>query len=301
MSLAAEPDDRVPRARGRRLVSGAGSGSGSGSGFTLIELLVVIAIIAILAALLLPSLSRARETARRTQCLSNIRQLSITWQLYSVDNEERLVPNGHGTADTLEGRRLWVVGSTHLDPPAFTNRAYIQDSKYAAFADYLQSAAVYKCPSDRGTVEIGGRSQPRVRTTALNGYLGWQDPPPEASFLSPRYRIFKTTADLASASPADLLQFMDTAPGNVCNSAFVIYLGQSLKDLFYHLPSVQHAGMGTLSYADGHVEARKWKDPATTALAREKWIPDHLSLQYPGNLDLPWIRERASVRLPEVP
>ena len=219
--------------------------------------------------------------------------------MYSGDNEERLVPNGHGTAATLEGRRLWVVGSTHLDPPAFTNQAYVADSKYAAFADYLQAAAVYKCPSDRGTVEIGGRSYPRVRDYALNGYLGWQDPPVEASFLSSRYRVFRNTADLAAASPANLLQFVDTAPGNVCNSAFVVYLGQFLKDLYYHLPSVQHAGFGTLSYADGHVEARKWKDPETTQLARQKWIPDHLSLQYPGNVDLPWIRERASVRLPE--
>lgn len=266
--------------------------------FSLIELLVVIAIIAILASLLLPSLSRAKETARRVKCINNLRQLAITWQAYSVDCDEALPPNGYGTPDTLQGRRLWVVGDTHRNPPAFTNMDYLLNPRYAAFADYLGTAAVYRCPSDRSRVEIGGRSHAKTRSYALNGYLGWQDPPLESSFLSPRYRLYRRAGDLALGSPSGLLQFIDVSPGNLCHSAFVIYLGTALKGLYYHLPAAQHLGSGTLSFSDGHVETHRWRDEHTTRLAQEPWVPDHLALQFPGNPDLRWLQERASVEAP---
>src|SRR5437870_1387830 len=64
-----------------------------GVGFTLIELLVVIAIIAILAALLLPVLSRAKDKAKTVNCISNLKQLAVCWHLYAVDNADRLAPN----------------------------------------------------------------------------------------------------------------------------------------------------------------------------------------------------------------
>ncbi len=264
-------------------------------GFTLVELLVVIAIIAILAGLLLTGLSQAKESARRVQCLNNLRQLAVTSQLYSGDNQERLVANGYGTPEQLEGHRMWVLGDTHRNPPAFTNQAFLTDPRHASFADYLTAREVYKCPSDRSRVEIGGESFPKVRTYSLNGYMGWYAPNVESSFLSPRHVLFRTQNDLSFGSPSVLLQFIDTAPGNVCHPAFVIYLGQFLNGLYYHLPSAQHARIGTFSFADGHVDSRKWKVSETIRLSRETWIPNHLSLQYPGNEDLLWLQSRASV------
>ena len=65
--------------------------------------------------------------------------------------------------------------------------------------------------------------------------------------------------------------------------------------LYYHLPSVQHGPAGVVSFADGHVATHKWIDPVTTSLAREKWIPNHISLQFPNNRDLDWLKEHASV------
>lgn len=278
-----------------------GRAVGRTGGFQLIELLVVVAIIAILAALLLPSLTGAKETARRIKCVNNLRQLTLTASVYADDHEDRLAPNGYGNAETLAGKRLWVVGNTHLDPPSFTNAAYLLDSRYATFADYLKTAEIYRCPSDRSTVEIGGRAVAKTRSYALNGYLGWQEPSLESSFLSPRYVVFTRTGEFSLGSPSALLQFIDTAPGNICHSAFVVYLGQTLKGLYYHLPSAQHNRSGNLSFVDGHVETHRWRDGTTSQLARERWIPDHLSLQYPSNPDLEWLKERASVPRPGPP
>jgi prepilin-type N-terminal cleavage/methylation domain-containing protein/prepilin-type processing-associated H-X9-DG protein len=283
--------------KGDRISARAAAWPGS-RGFSLIELLVVIAILVILASLLLPGLSGAKETARRIKCINNIRQLGITWHVYIDDHEGRLVPNGYlpdKNPDDLEGRRFWVMGSTHLDPPAFTNLAYLMDRKYAAFADYLKTRDIYKCPSDRSTIEINGDEFPKTRTYALNGALGWQDPPVQDDLLSDRHFVFQTSGALGAADPSHLLQFIDTAPANVCHSAFVINLGN--KGLYYHLPSAQHRRSGTASFVDGHVETKRWRDPITVPEAREKWIPNHWTRWYPKNEDLRWLKERASVPL----
>lgn len=254
----------------------------------------MIAIIAVLAGLLLPALSAAREKARRIACTSNVRQLNLAWAMYAGDHRESLALNGYGTPADLGGERLWVSGQEHLHPAAFTNRAYLVEPALAGFASYLPSAEVYKCPSDRGQVELGGRRFPHVRSYALNAYLGWL--PTLGTFNSGQYVNFTRTGDLALANPSQLLTFIDTAPGHVCMPAFLVGLGW-LDGCFCHLPAASHDALGVVGFADGHVEARKWLETETTALARTNWLPDHLTLWLYGNRDRRWITERASVRV----
>ena len=116
-------------------------------------MLVVIAVIAILAAITLPALGKAKSRARRIQCINNQKQLVLTWFVYADEHEGALAPNGYGIGNP----KLWVEGTTHTVLKAMTNIALLTDPTYALFAPYLTTPQIYKCPADRGLVQIGGK------------------------------------------------------------------------------------------------------------------------------------------------
>lgn len=260
------------------------------AGFTLIELLVVIAIIAILAALLLPALSKAKGKAYQTQCLSNLRQLAITYQFYADDNSSYLAPNGFITTPTPEVK-LWVAGSEHTLPDYFTNRAYLLDSQYALFAAYLKTAEVYKCPSDRSEPTRLGVSYPKLRSYALNCFFNWQTP--ENSTFSDGRVTFRKQTDFARYDASQYFTFIDGAPLNVCEPAFALFGGT----YFYHRPSAEHNNSGTLAFADGHVRAQKWLDPETIKAAKSGGPAGdggHFDSVSSSNPDFIWLKDHAS-------
>jgi prepilin-type N-terminal cleavage/methylation domain-containing protein len=259
--------------------------------FTLVELLVVIAVIGILAALLAPALSKAKSQARRVQCLNAERQLLLAWNLYAVDHEDALAPNGHSNPDDHSGQKTWVAGDTHFYLPAYTNTQFLLNPDYAAFGGYVQSAAVFKCPEDHSVLRRSGvKGAPQIRSYAMNAFLGWTG---EASELDSGYKFFVKSSDLDAASPAELFVFQDVHPDSLCMPAFVVYMPGSSVDGFYHYPSSLHRGSGVLTFADGHAETHRWRDARTLKPVTGN-ILAHWD-QSPGNRDLDWLRRRTTV------
>ncbi len=256
-------------------------------GFTLIELLVVIAIISLLAAMLLPVLAQAKGKAKRIQCLNNERQMSITWVLYAGDNNENLVLNGQTVAGGSTNVKLWIQG-VFFYAADNTNTALMLDSRYALFAPYLRTLAIYHCPSDRASVTEGGRIYPKIRSYGLNAFAGWTGQWDDRLGSPGVYRIFKKSSDIAR--PSTIFTFQDVFPDSICWPYFGVNMA---VDSFFNFPAVYHNDGGVLGFADGHAEWHRWRDPRTLA-AKSRDYHNHDDSS-PGNVDLKWLRDHTTI------
>ena len=254
--------------------------------FTLIELLVVIAIIAILAAMLLPALTRAKMQGKRVRCISNQKQLAITWLLYVADNNDWVPQNGLYDPPTTSVK-LWVQGA-FFNPTVGKSEQYILDPGYAQFANYLKTTKVYTCPTDVLEVTIGGVKYPKLRSYSLNAYLGWFGT--WDTRMSAAWVIYRKHSNMVSQMPNGTFLFQDVNPNSIC---WPFYGMKMDSDTFFNFPGSSHNKGAVTSFSDGHVETHKWKDARTIA-ALSNAYHNHNDAS-PRNVDLAWMRERTTV------
>ncbi|HWV99713.1 MAG TPA: prepilin-type N-terminal cleavage/methylation domain-containing protein [Candidatus Acidoferrum sp.] len=255
--------------------------------FTLIELLVVIAIIAILAAMLLPALSKAKEKAMTTGCLNNLKQLEVCFHLYATDNRDILPPNNSimGFVNGVESGPLssgvsWCPDHARTD----TNTV---DLESGVLFPYNRSVAIYHCPADRSKVEDAAGeplSQLRNRSynmsQSVNGYPEFPDPSGLLALL-PSWKMFTL---IRAPTPSQLFVFIDEHPDSLLDAQFGDPVGiPYYMATWFDMPADRHNQGACLSFADGHVERWRWKAPKVFQYLGQPpttdEMPDYLRVQ----------------------
>jgi prepilin-type N-terminal cleavage/methylation domain-containing protein len=259
------------------------------AGFTLIELLVVVAIIGILASLLIPALVQGKQRARGAVCLSNLRQLQLAWLMYAHEHDDKIPPNlGDQLAGREPGRDNWIEGwltyeYITVDRPWFsdsTNTLLLITNGVGRIGPYLKNPDLFKCPGDKSWIQLGGVRHPRVRSYAMNEYLGNK----EMANSGVRYGF--TLSELTGLPPAKTWVFIDQHQDSIDDGLFDIGLS---GETWVGLPASQH--LGALSFADGHCEFKKWLDLRTRKPEDRVRFWGKVSA---GNKDIPWLLSRTT-------
>lgn len=264
-------------------------------GFTLIELLVVIAIIAILAAMLLPALSKAKAKALAIKCMSNLKQLQVGWVMYSGDYNDKIVRNGEEAKGASvpvatiyqagNQKSTWALGS--VDPDAGASASRRELIEQGLLYTFVGNADVYKCPSDRK--QVNGKDT--IRSMSMNSWMNsirsWNDMLGYNG--ATKLRDFRKQSDITSPAPSDCWVFIDENPNSINDSWFATDPNQPNK--WVDIPATYHNDASGISYADGHAEIKKWRDSKMIHAIKTDILRD------PNSDDLKWFNDHSTSRV----
>ena len=265
--------------------------------FTLLELLVVIAIIGILAALLLPTLSRAKQKAQGTACLNNGKQMMVALSVYTGENNDFYPPNPDD-ANTVPGYN-WCGGDASIGGPQEFNPDVLLDPTRSLLINNLGgNAAVFHCPADKRTGRyqgtnpaMQGETVAAARTFSMSQAVGTIDPGfddhgsgdgaasshsgiPHLSVNGPwlnnqfthrRYtpwHTFGKASDARTPGPSMLWVFVDEDPRGINDAAFAFGME---SPSWFDAPGTYHNGGCGFAFADGHSETHTWFDRSRKA------------------------------------
>lgn len=297
-------------------------------GFTLIELLVVIAIIAILAALLLPALAKAKAKAQQITCVSNGKQLSLSFQLYSQDFNDLYAPNpDDGT--TTPGY-TWCSGNAGIGGVDEFDPDLMRDPTRTLIAPYIgNSVGIFHCPADTRTGVYDGtalypnstlktKRVPAARSVSMSQAVGTIDPvfaatggpqhggvpnrPTNGPWLTgshggntaangPYATFGKTTSFRGAASPAKIFMQCDESIYSINDAGLATSANPSAMN-FIDFPSTAHNGGCGFSFCDGHAEVHKWRGSAIVLFAPV--VGQHPAITSADKLDWTWLANASS-------
>jgi len=272
--------------------------------FTIVELLVVIGTIGILTATLLPALAKSRQKVPAAQCQSNLKQLALGWILYSTENQDILPVNGgegyQPSAPDPSIYAQWCPGrvdsGTGKQP---TNTAWIKAGQIYPF---VNDPSFYRCPSDPSTYVSaagvvyprGGKGDPRVRSVSMNAYM---NPDPNSGMAASPFTCYRKDTDLAHPGAANLWVFTDQNPYNINDDYILVEPSNNTNpptgNIWYDCPGSFHGGSGSLAFADGHAQIRKWRDPVVL-LWSGVGVGEAVTTPHP-ELDLNWLLSHTTI------